>query len=59
MLIQSVLTVRSIEFDDAQQLQSQEFPVLIDFWLPLRDKVLARFAGILEKHAGVATQRIG
>ncbi|KAK8797951.1 vacuolar protein sorting-associated protein [Blastocystis sp. subtype 4] len=31
-------------------LQNSEYPILIDFWLPLRDKVLARFGAILDKH---------
>ena len=40
MVIQSIIT----------QLQNLEFPILVDFWLPLRDKVTSRFAGIMEKH---------
>ena len=38
---------------DPQQLQNLEFPILVDFWLPLRDKVTSRFAGIMEKHIAV------
>ena len=53
MIIQSIITVRLPMSVDPQQLQNLEFPILVDFWLPLRDKVTSRFAGIMEKHIAV------
>ncbi|KAK8826557.1 hypothetical protein WA538_006018 [Blastocystis sp. DL] len=51
MDIFGVLVLAMLVQQALNSLQNDEYPILVDFWLPLRDKLLARFAAILEKHS--------